>query len=151
MGETLQKHAAGQKSFILHCTQQLEAMKKRHEGYKILVWIIEGLRKSANRGNYGFLNFPSFYTAAKQAEGPLAWTTLGWLVVKRGERDALKEKLFGTGWEEWEFNEVGVQLMPYFISRLVTLRSTIDNKIKMAENLQTKFLALFLSVSIFKR
>jgi len=145
---TIANHAAGNPSFVLHVVQRLEEMKKRYAENKIAMWLIEGLRKSANRGNYGFLNFPSFYKVSKAADGELAWTTLGWLAVKLGERDAVNVKLFGSGQEEWMFLKFGVQSMPRFISQLTGLRSAINNKINAAENLQTKLLGLLMSASI---
>merc|ERR1711974_425355 len=97
---------------------------------------------------YGFLNFPSFIDAASGASGLLAWSSLGWVALKLGERDVIDVKLFGTGKEEWEFNEVAVRIMPAFINKLAELRSAIDAQIRRTEGVEAKILALFMSSSI---
>lgn len=135
-------------AFLYHILAHIGELKKKYKEHRIVLWLLEGLRKSTNRGHYGFLNFPTFYKVTSKASGMLAWTILGWLVVKLGERDGLDVKLFGTGAEEWEFNEVACRLMPRFISQLTTLRSALDAQVRRVEGLQTSIRAVFLSACI---
>jgi len=139
---------AEKKEFLLHVVSKLEGMKHAYRDHSVPLWFIEGLRKAANRGKFGFLNYPSFFKVASTTSGLLAWSSLGWLAVKLWERDGAEVKLFGTGSEEWFFHEMANRLTPHFINDLATLRSAIDAQIKRAEGLQSQLLALFLSASI---
>mmetsp|Transcript_64477 Transcript_64477/g.181402 ORF Transcript_64477/g.181402 Transcript_64477/m.181402 type:complete len:350 (+) Transcript_64477:24-1073(+) len=138
----------GKAEFIMHVRSHLDRMKEQYREHAVILWFLEGLRKSANRETYGFLNFPSLYRAASESTGFLSWTVLGWLVVKLHERNGLEIKLFGTGEEEWKFSEATLKVMPAILKQLGSLHSAIDDQIRKAEKLEGKFLALFTSAAI---
>lgn len=134
--------------FLRHLSERLNSLKQTYKEHMVPMWLLEGLRKNVNRKKFGFLNFPSFWRMASTAKGPLSWSSVGWLVTKLGERDGLDVKLFGTGSEEWELSEVTTVVMPRFIGQLTSLRSALDGEIKTAEGMESKVLALGLSLSI---
>jgi hypothetical protein len=134
--------------FLRRLAERLSSLKETYKEHMVPTWLLEGLRKNVNRKKYGFLNFPSFWRVSSTAEGPLSWSSVGWLAVKLGEREGLDIKLFGTGSEEWEFTEVMTVVMPRFTGQLTSLHSVLDKQIKKAQAMESKILALMLSISI---
>lgn len=113
-----------------------------------LKWFVFGLQRHCNRGLVGFLDQDSYFKKLKNDGGLLGWTVLGWVVMNVHRKQLVEPDLFGTGHDEWRFLQVATVVVPQFILDLIDLRSAMEEHIIKVENMQTKFLALFVSVSI---